>query len=446
MIRIKKPFLLVAACCLAMSIGIPLCATETATTVVTLQEALQASRQNNIDLSIAQIKLQQALRTQNATASTFMPSISLTGGLSTGGSVISGTYSGINMNVSAGASFSFDGSMLTDSQTRALNKEDASLTYQSTFSSLQESVITAYWNLAANENAVEEAQLSLGQAKQQLQTAQDQYENGTAPNLTVVQAQLSVSKAEIQLKQLQDSKTLAMSAFKALTGIELEAFAVEDLPQTVELALPASRQLYEQYGEDTTTIKALRNALAQAQNDSKTTTLANRVPTVSVSTSWTLSETAAATTQTTNGLNDTASLSLSVSVPLSSYINGTTANLQIKDSQDAVTTAQLQLQAGRQTLLQSIDSAVTSITQQQENIMMQAQNVETSQYSYELSQQAFEAGLLSAQELEEARTELLNAQVTLLNTKLSQLLSCYDLASLLGIDLATLQTQYSASV
>jgi outer membrane protein TolC len=77
---------------------------------------------------------------------------------------------------------------------------------------------------------------------------------------------------------------------------------------------------------------------------------------------------------------------------------------------------------------------------------MQAQNVETSQYSYELSQQAFEAGLLSAQELEEARTELLNAQVTLLNTKLSQLLSCYDLASLLGIDLATLQTQYSASV
>ncbi len=151
---------------------------ETATTVVTLQEALQASRQNNIDLSIAQIKLQQALRTQNATASTFHAVHFIDRRTIDRGSVISGTYSGINMNVSAGASFSFDGSMLTDSQTRALNKEDASLTYQSTFSSLQESVITAYWNLAANENAVEEAQLSLDQAKQQLQTAQDQYENG----------------------------------------------------------------------------------------------------------------------------------------------------------------------------------------------------------------------------------------------------------------------------
>ncbi len=417
---------------------------------ITLQQALNAATENNINLSIAQVQLQQTLRTQNATASTYMPSFSLTGGISTGGSLIGGTFSGLSANASAGISMSFNGSMITDSTTRSLAKESANLSYLQTYGTLEDNITSSYWNLAANDNAVKEARLGLDQANRQLEIAQQQYDNGLVPQLTVVQARLSVSQAEIQLKQLQDSRNLALSAFRALTGITETGFTLEELPATMELSLPDAQQLYLEYAASGMTVRSLQNSVAQATNDSKTTKLSSRVPTVSVSGSWGLSgsivEGSSTLAQTNSGLSDTASVSVSVSVPLSSYISGTSQNLSIKNSEDAITTAQLQLQAGQQTLLQSIESVAINITQQQESLRMKQQNLETTQYSYDLSLEAFEAGLLSSQELETTRTSLLNAQIDILSSQLSHLLSCYELASLLEIDLTTLQTRYSASV
>ncbi len=415
---------------------------------ITLEQALQAAFANNTDLSIAQVELQQALRTQDATSTTYMPSISLSGGISTGGSLIGGTFSGLSASASAGISMSFDGSMLTDSTSRTLAKEGAGISYQRTLSSLEDSVTTSYWKLVANDNAVEEARLSLDQANRQLDTANDRYENGLASQLTVAQARLSVSQAQILLKQLQDSRDLALSSFRALTGISETDFILEDLPQSIELLLPDAQTLYLDYAGDNTTVRSLQNSVSQAQNDSKTMKLSTRVPTVSVSGAWGLSgRIVDATVQSsTGGLSDTGQVSVSVSVPLSSYIPGTSQNLAIKNSEDAVTTARLQLQAGQQELLQSIESAVLNITQQQENLRMMQQNLETTQYSYDLSVEAFEAGLLSNQELETARTSLLNAQIDILSTRLNHLTGCIELASLLDTDLTALQSRYSASV
>ena len=416
---------------------------------ITLQQALDAASANNIDLSIAKVKLQQTLRTQNATASTYMPTFSLTGGLTTGGSLIGGTFSGLSASATAGVSMSFNGAMITDSTTRSLAKEGANLSYQQTSNTLEDNIVSAYWNLVANDHAVAQAELSLQDAQRQLQVAQERYDNGLAPQLTVAQATLSVSQAQIQLKQYEDSRALALASFRAMTGIEETDFALEELPDTVELSLPDAQRLYQEYSSGSTTVRTLQNSVAQAQNNSETTKLSNRVPTVSVSGSWGLTGTivnGTTTTQQNNSNKDTATVSVSVSVPLSSYISGTTQNLAIKDSEDAVTTARLQLQSGQEDLLQSIEKAAITITQQQENLRLKQQNLETAQYSYDLSEEAFEAGLLTNQELETARTSLLNARIDILSTRLNHLLSCYGLASLLEIDLQTLQSRYSPAL
>lgn len=415
---------------------------------ITLRQALDAATENNIDLSIAQIQLQQSLRTQNS-ATAFLPSISLSGGVSTGGSLIGGTFSGVSANISTGISMNFSGSMLTDSTTRSLAKENANLTYQKTYSSLEASVVSYYWNLAANINAVETSRLSLEQAKQQLETAKQQYDNGVASQLTVAQAQLAVSEAELQVRQMEDSKNLAITSLKAVTGITETDFSLEPLPETIELALPDAQRLYAEYASNSTTIKSLQNAVDQAVNDSKTQKLSSRVPTVGVSASWNLSgnlvDGNVSNNSTAKALSDNASVSVSVSVPLSSYIPGTTQNLAIKDTEDAVTIAQLKLQAGQDSMLQSIENSIATITQQQESLRLKEQNLETAQYTYDLSVEAFEAGLLSNQDLEASRTSLLNAEIEVLSGRLSHLLNCYDLASLLETDLDTLQTRYATS-
>ena len=86
---------------------------------------------------------------------TFMPDLRLSAGLQAGGNFPPVTeapeYTGLTLNAGASASFSFSGSMIKDGETRALDREAAILTFQSDTKSIEQSIITAYWTIAANK-------------------------------------------------------------------------------------------------------------------------------------------------------------------------------------------------------------------------------------------------------------------------------------------------------
>ncbi len=146
--------------------------------VVTLDEAIASAEENSIDLESARVMLGQALRNQKAVMTTFMPSISLDAGLSTGasfpgadgsaygGGTLSETaFSGLSVTAGATASFTFDGPMITDNESRRLSGEAASLDFQSTWAGLEEAVTEAYWNISASAASVENAKASLEDAR-----------------------------------------------------------------------------------------------------------------------------------------------------------------------------------------------------------------------------------------------------------------------------------------
>ncbi len=419
---------------LACTVG--LWATEVPT--VTLSQAQQSAASHNIGLSIAQLQLEGTMRTQHSLASTYMPSISLSGNLSTGGSIISGTSSGINTGASVGVSFTFTGAMITDSATRSLTEQQATLTYQGVFNTLQNTVAAQYWNIAALQNAVQASTITANSAREQYQLAQQMYDQGQVPQLSVAQAKSSADDAQQTLMQLQDSLELARSNFVDLTGIDDGEFTLEQLPHFMALELPTAQELLSAYGNSTTTMQQFSNALALAQTASATTVYSNRIPTISVSASYGIS----GSLTSSQGVSDSGTVSLSVNVPLSSYIPGTTANLKISDAQDAVTKATYELESGRRTLLQSIQSASIKISQYQRSYAQLCENLQTASYTYTLSQEAYEAGLLSNQELESSRNAVLNTQLSVISTRLDHLLACMGLAEILEIDLAQLQQAY----
>ena len=126
--------------------------------VITLDEALESAEASSISLQQARILLEQTMRNQNAVMTTFMPDLTLTAGLSTGAtfpgnvSLSSGMtpsttteFSGLNVSAGLSASFSFNGTMITDAETRRIAKEGASLTYASSYRQVSNSITDTYW-------------------------------------------------------------------------------------------------------------------------------------------------------------------------------------------------------------------------------------------------------------------------------------------------------------
>ncbi len=444
-------FLIIAAAFL-----LPLHAEDLQT--LTLEEAVSSAEDMSIPLQQAALTLQMALRNQDAVMTTFMPDLAITAGASTGvsfpgtsatgiGQIDSPMFNGLSVNAGVSASFTFNGTMITDARTRELAKESASLQYQTTWTSLRSAITEAYWNLAAADISIDNAKLLLEDAQSSYDSVSEMYENGLADELTLRQTELALKQAELQVRTLEDSKTLLMSAFRNTTGIDFD-FTTSELPEPVILSFPAPEDIMAEYSEGSLEIRSARNQLESAKNAADTARMGSYFPilTAQVGYSYTGSGFQYYKDNWTDYSNKTNAItgSVNVTIPLSAILPGSEENMAIKDAEDSAKMSALSLQDAKNTYLEDIKQCIITIGQNQSNMLLQQDAVDSAQRSYELSEDAFDAGMMTATDLASARNKLLSEQMSLTSIKLDHLISCYDLADKLNIELTELQTVFAA--
>lgn len=444
-------FLIIAAAFL-----LPLHADDIQT--LTLEEAVSSAEDMSIPLQQAALTLQMALRNQDAVMTTFMPDLAITAGASTGvsfpgtinaeyGPIDSPMFNGLSVNAGVSASFTFNGTMITDARTRELAKESASLQYQTTWTSLRSAITEAYWNLAAADISIDNAKLLLEDAQSSYDSVSEMYENGLADELTLRQTELALKQAELQVRTLEDSKTLLMSAFRNTTGIDFD-FTTSELPEPVILSFPSPEDIMAEYSEGSLEIRSARNQLESAKNAADTARMGSYFPilTAQVGYNYAGSGFQYYKDSWTDYSNMTNAItgSVNVTIPLSAILPGSEENMAIKDAEDSAKMSALSLHDAKNTYLEDIKQCIITIGQNQSNMLLQQDAVDSAQRSYELSEDAFNAGMMSATDLASARNKLLSEQMSLTSIKLDHLISCYGLADKLNIELTELQTVFAA--
>ena len=444
-------FLIIAAAFL-----LPLHADDIQT--LTLEEAVSSAEDMSIPLQQAALTLQMALRNQDAVMTTFMPDLAITAGASTGvsfpgtinaeyGPIDSPMFNGLSVNAGVSASFTFNGTMITDARTRELAKESASLQYQTTWTSLRSAITEAYWNLAAADISIDNAKLLLEDAQSSYDSVSEMYENGLADELALRQTELALKQAELQVRTLEDSKTLLMSAFRNTTGIDFD-FTTSELPEPVILSFPSPEDIMAEYSEGSLEIRSARNQLESAKNAADTARMGSYFPilTAQVGYNYAGSGFQYYKDSWTDYSNMTNAItgSVNVTIPLSAILPGSEENMAIKDAEDSAKMSALSLQDAKNTYLEDIKQCIITIGQNQSNMLLQQDAVDSAQRSYELSEDAFDAGMMTATDLASARNKLLSEQMSLTSIKLDHLISCYGLADKLNIELTELQTVFAA--
>ena len=110
--------------------------------VVTLDEAIASAEENNITLKQLAVSLNQTIRNENNYVADYLPTFGLSAKADTGltfpndGPLTAADkteFDGVGLDLSAFANFSYtlDGSKITDGASRRLNKEAATLSYES---------------------------------------------------------------------------------------------------------------------------------------------------------------------------------------------------------------------------------------------------------------------------------------------------------------------------
>ena len=428
-----------------LSLLMPLCAD---TPVITLSEAIDSAMENSTDMEIARLELQSSLRSAS-NASQYIPDLSLTGSATIMGSTLGNTTldkmsgngsAGFDIGITMGLGTSMIGSTAVNNAMKTV----ANLTYAMSLSDLEQSVTTSYWTLVSSKISLESMETSLAAAERTYASTKEAYDAGLATSLELSNAELSVLDYQYALKQLQDAYVLAQDAFRTLTGIEGE-FDVTDFPEIVYLSLPSPEELYNQYGESSNTIKMLHASVASSEAALTLEQISSLYPSVSLALNYNLGGDAYMNypPSVQNNINDSASATVTVSIPISSYIPGSSKNNSLKNAEDSVAISKLELNAGRKDYISVLRSTLTSIEQNRTNIEITSKKAEVAQNTYDLTLESYNAGLTSLSDLQTRMDALSSAQMELINAESEYIQNVYSLSFMLGIDYESLVTLYA---
>lgn len=410
--------------------------------VITLDEAISSAMENNTDMEIARLELQQSIRSAN-NASQYIPDLSLSGMVRFNGSIINQSWSG-SANFSAGISMGLGTSMIGTTAANNAAKILANLNYAMSLSSVEQSVTTSYWNLVSAKRGMESAKTSLEAARRTYESVQDAYSAGLATSLDLSNAELEVLNYESALKQLEDAYALSQEAFRILTGIE-GGFDVTDFPQIAYLDLPTAEELYASYGDNTNTVRMLNATVASSEAALTVQKVSNLYPSVSLSLNYNVDGDYNYVPDVSNDfkMNDTASATVSFSIPVGSYIPGSKGNTAVRNAEDDVAISKINLVAGRENLLSTIRSTLIKIEQSRSNIEIYTKMVDLAQRTYDLAEESYNAGLSSLSDLQKKMDSLSSAQMDLINAESEYIQNVYTLAFTLNLDYESLVTLYA---
>jgi len=428
----KRLFVCLLALCVLLSSAF--CET------LTLEKAKELALKSNRTIEVAALTLQSA--TRSAGVNKLYPSISLNAklGATFNGTFVDGSYAysyGATVPAAeADVSFSYSTTQLLDGDEGKLKKKSADLTYESSVSTVLNNVTTAYWNAVSSKIALRTASSGEESAKRNYEQALERYDDGLVPMLTVQQAEINLQDYEIEMMNAESTYLGALDTLSYLIG-DGEYEIPDELPEVGEvkgldeiLAMIPSSVSYRQS----------ENSVDSAILNEKSLKLSSVYPTLTLSGAVGVSATGAV-----NGTKDsdadysftavvpTASISAVVSVPMDHFFKNSSASAELDNAKTDILSKQVQLEAVKEELENSVRSSYRSLETARKNIEKQEKHVELSKAQLETTKDSYEGGRATYETLLDAETTLYNSEISLLQSHLNYISSLSSLANTLSV-------------
>ncbi|WP_332446807.1 TolC family protein [Sphaerochaeta sp.] len=421
---------------LLLSLSIPLFASSS----VTLDQALELARANNLSLTSSAIDVNAAKRDVQTSWNLFLPSVSLT--LSNSNKfegfdtipAIPKSNSGLNMDLTV--SMTLNPAVKAQMDTYQVGYQIQQVTYAQAKAEVEKNVTKLFYYLLMQDQNIKVQQANLELAQSQYDQVKVKYDQGFASELELLSAQLSVEKLKPGLEQAKNQYQANLLSLKAMLGLSLdEDLSLEGEVPTLAKQLEVAQ--LQDYLAKSYSITLLDLNLQQLKSSYASNKQQALTPSLSLSGSYDISF-----WNDQNPLDnvlDVASYSIGLRIPLDGFIPDSRTQMGLEKLQNSMDKLLLQRQQALQQLEVSVRGQVQNLNMLSGQADLAQQNIELTQRLYAMNQAQYESGYVSLVDLESAQNNLLSAKQNLLGVQYQYVSSLIDLLYQLN-----LQHEYQA--
>jgi outer membrane protein TolC len=420
---------------------------------MTLEDTLQTAKENSLGLYTAEKTLGTARRNYANRGNAFYPSIQASAGLSRSNSSTTatglvpvspagnGVYDQVMqyeketspVSLSAGLSASLTLNPAIGDGIKYLRKalDSAGLEREEAEKALERDVKVSFYNLLYTDGSIQLTRQSMEILKGEYELALTDFRNGRISELELLNTQVAYKNMEPTLARQLTSYRELRSQFFLLLGIEgddsIRLEGTIEVPADLDSLAPAEADLNSHFQ-----VAALDNTIARTEISRKSTFHEGFYPSLSLTASLSpvVSDPFSAETWdtgVTEPWTDNGSVSLSVSIPLDSWLPGSSVRTSLKEQENTLDTLRKQ----RIHTLQSVSEEVSLLYENLEDSLLNIESLELSvqvaRRAWELTEEGYRKGSIEFLDLKEAENDLNSARQNLLAEKLSLLTTLFDL-------------------
>ena len=418
---------------------------------LTLEDAVARALDQSINLKKSSIDLVLAdYAARNLWAQIF-PGFSLSAGLNFLPSAPLFTDPGFSYNGDAlayslnfGISLSLNPAASATMKSIDLAYRSQLLSYDDARNQLEIQVIKNFLNLITMKENISNMEENLRLAQQQMQKDRVARENGLLSELDWLNSRLGVETALYDLNSAQGNYQNSLETFLALLGMNTGTDII--FKGTVDI-VPVQydpEMLIREYLPKRPDVMLQRQTIEKLQLAKNVTTFTNRSPSLDLGAQWL----GGSPSNNTGGLgapfSDRVAGTLTVRVPIDSWIPGTKQNQTIKSANADVEKAVLDLQNTEIQAKTQIRSLILNLNNTWESLEIAHLRVEIAHRTADAAMEGFQHGTVENQELDTIRRDLSIAEWQLLQREYSYQSMLLDLAAALNVDWRTLTGQKTA--
>ncbi|MDR2375468.1 MAG: TolC family protein [Treponema sp.] len=430
-------FLVKLLCVLVVyCIAVPLGAEESVLTL-TLDDAIERTLEYSITLQQNRISLENKEYASDRLWAEIFPTISTGASISYGSTLFTGnaasqsleqnlSYStSVNLNLTLQAGIPYRMKLLDLAYRQQL------LSYEDARRLLEIAAAQDFYALIAERENLGQLAETLSLAERQLERQRIGRDNGLVSETTLLQSQLGVQTARYDLSSAQATYSNNLGTFLSSLGLSPETpvnlvgeFDVRQLELDAE-------ELIRDYLPKRPDIQQRRQAIEESELNYRQSLLNARAPSVSFSFGW---SGGSGNGGITVPFSDSVRGSISLSIPINSWIPGTTASQALRTAESAIENARLSLKSTEDQAAGQIRSLAANLRNSWESLEIARLRVEVAQRSYELTERGFLNGVVESLTLETSRNNLAAARYQLLRSEFSYQKLVLDLAQAINAD------------
>ena len=404
---------------------------------ITADYAVELALQNHIDIQTAQISLEQNRRSYANSWNNVLPDVSATGTASETRTYSSSNTDKSSLKAGVSASLSLDFGLADKIKQLKAEYNSGKISYDDTVRSTQTAVLQSFYNLLYLKEKVEAAKSTCESYQRQYDQILAKAKRGVSNELDLLTARVNLETSKPDADNAENTYLNELVSFLNTIGLSVEPDTTVILDGSLDYADKLGEinktQIIETCESTSSEVLQLEEKIKAAKYSKKSTASQLYLPSVNVAASaypynWQNEKITDTTSNTPNW-----TVSLGVSLPLSSWIPGSSSKDSVAKIDDTIKTYELQLENTKKSVRTKVIEKIKNIELSQKTLEARKMNVELAEKSYQMTEDAYNRGTKDLLTLQNSLDTLQNAKLQLSAEQYTLISNVLDLENTLSL-------------